>query len=91
MNIFNFVVASIFLVSLSKMTQGAVRTIMDIDEMRLSNTTENSFGNFTEMKFKKLNRTHYALSGFFGVRKDIFQETGFLVIDFLQGLQQKLY
>jgi hypothetical protein len=73
------------------MTRGVVKTVVNVEEMRLSNTTENSFGNFTELRYRKINRTHHALLGFFGVRRNIVQETGFLVFDLQQKLQQKLY
>jgi hypothetical protein len=79
MNLLNFSIAIFFLIRYSKVTVAGFKTVVDIDEMRFSNRSEASFEDFTEVKFKKVNRTHRVMSGNYKVHKDIFEETGYEV------------
>ncbi len=79
MNVLNFSIVIFFMVHFSKVTVAGFKTVVDFDEMRFSNLSEASFEDFTEVKFKKVNRTHRVMSGNYRVRKDIFEETGYEV------------
>ncbi len=59
-----------------KWVLGLMQTVVDVEEMRHSNVTEKSIADFSEIKFKRLNRTHHGIVGTLGVRRDISQESG---------------
>jgi hypothetical protein len=77
MNIIKFSLPIFLLVGYYKVkwVLGLMQTVIDFEEMRFSNVTEKSVADFSELKFKRLNRTHYILVGYLGVRKDVLKET----------------
>jgi hypothetical protein len=70
----SFLVAIFLLVGQVKVTLGKMMTVVDFEEIGFSNLTEQSLFDFTELRFKKINRTHHAITGFLGIRKDIAEE-----------------
>ncbi len=76
----SFLVALFLLSYQVKVSLGKMAADIEFEELRFSNVTENSFFDFTDFKFKKINRTHRAMTGIWEIRKEIQEETDLQVL-----------
>jgi hypothetical protein len=83
MKTISFLALLLLLACQVKVTFAISKTVVNLEEMRLSNTTENSFADFTDLKFKKINRTQYAVTGAVKLLRDVFEETNLQVLIFI--------
>jgi hypothetical protein len=74
MKTIRILVALFLLVGQVEVILGKMMTVVDFEEIGFSNLTEQSLFDFTELRFKKINRTHHAMTGIVGVLKDIAEE-----------------